>query len=208
MQQEAFTPLNDFTLPTRTGNSNKVDTNPDLTWYKDPDEPHWENTGESLENILKAHTKHIGTTKEYSAVDTHLVSLWTRLHNLLHKWKRQKNNINLHQSIQVLKYEITSYAQHIATNQRLSHCERLSQQLHNRRIWSIFRSLLGNTFKRNHLIKLKMKNNYTKDQLTKALRDTYFPEHNQQPLPLKPEAPETHGGIQSEFTLRELKATL
>ncbi|KAG0425984.1 hypothetical protein HPB47_026886 [Ixodes persulcatus] len=164
----------------------------------------------STQDAIHHHTKHLARSENHPYIDTHLVHLWDKRHQLVHSWKKNKTNKRLKKAIQNITQEAEDYAHSLTTQNWLDTCDNMNGNLHAPRLWQIFRTLLGQTKPRRPLIKLLCRNQQSPKNLADDILAHLYPITTPPPLPTALPAPESGAGerIDSPFSLFELLAAL
>lgn len=164
----------------------------------------------SLRTAHRQTTKTVQRNEDNPQIDGHLVTLWDKRHALIRRWKRNKLNKRLRARIEEITQEAQEYADKLATDNWLDICESAGNNLHTSKAWSLFRTLLGQPKRKNHLEVLQLKKGINSKTLAEQIADHFFPTatiiRSTQPLPVL--ADHTPSDLDRPFTMGELRIAI
>ncbi|KAH7945380.1 hypothetical protein HPB49_010293 [Dermacentor silvarum] len=111
----------------------------------------------SLRTAHRQTTKTVQCNEDNPQIDRHLVTLWDKRYALIRRWKLNELNKRFRARIEEITQEAQEYADKLATDNCLDVCEHAGNNLHTSRAWSLFRTLLGQPKRKNHLEVLQLK---------------------------------------------------
>ncbi|KAH7945382.1 hypothetical protein HPB49_010295 [Dermacentor silvarum] len=128
----------------------------------------------------------------------------------MRRWKRNKLNKRFRARIEEITQEAQEYADKLATDNWLDICEHAGNNLHTIRAWSLFRTLLGQPKRKNHLEVFQLKKGIDWKTLAEQIADHFFPTatiiRSTQPLPVL--ADHTPSDPDRPFTMGELRIVI